>query len=548
MNKSRRYRYLILSFMMIFAIFLISSCNKGDNIGNTNASDTADKETEEIIKTEITSETAAKEDTPNEPKKEERDMLRPYFHYTPEKNMLSDPNGLVYNAKTGEWHLYHQHCDYILRNNKRPYWGHAVSKDLINWKTCDTAISKDFWCMSGSGVVDERNVSGLFDESTDTKERIIAFYTAASNGVSVQMAAYSKDGGYTFTSLSKPIIAKVPTEGGWRDPKVVWINDSTHKNGGYYLMIIGGKYVHFYTSDNLLDWEYNSQLYYQNGDAALAECPDIFPLKAENEDRTLYIILLSQGYYGQGRNYLVGELKEKDGKIHYEALQSRIAINPAMCAAMQSYYNTPDGRRILQGWIPEQTAPESVQKSWNGMITMAVEASLKKDGDIYRMYLSPAKENYRAFSTALYEGKNITINSKSENPLKGISTDAALIKARIDLKNGYSATLTLRSNSKEKTVIHYDKLSKMLTVNTKNSGDGNDATNKTYSLPATLDENGVLTLEIFLDNTVVEVFANGGEAYITAVLFPPEDAKGMSLSAAGTVLIESIAVYDCNMR
>ena len=65
------------------------------------------------------------------------DDRRPRLHFTPRRNWLNDPNGLVHHA--GVWHLFFQH------NPNGDHWadmswGHAVSTDLVTWDERPVAI------------------------------------------------------------------------------------------------------------------------------------------------------------------------------------------------------------------------------------------------------------------------------------------------------------------------------------------------------------------------------------------------------------------------
>ncbi|KAK9351061.1 glycosyl hydrolase [Lipomyces doorenjongii] len=60
---------------------------------------------------------------------------RPQFHFTPEKNWMNDPNGLVYHDE-----IYHIFYQYNPNGTKWGYisWGHAISTDTSHYPTAHT--------------------------------------------------------------------------------------------------------------------------------------------------------------------------------------------------------------------------------------------------------------------------------------------------------------------------------------------------------------------------------------------------------------------------
>ena len=113
---------------------------------------------------------------------------RPYYHFSNSRGWINDPNGLMYNAATGEYHMFYQHNPYgAMWGNM--HWGAASSRDLISWEHHGDVLRPDGLgtIFSGSAVVDHDNTAGF------GKGAVIAFYTSADR-YQQQSMAYSTDG------------------------------------------------------------------------------------------------------------------------------------------------------------------------------------------------------------------------------------------------------------------------------------------------------------------------------------------------------------------
>ena len=228
---------------------------------------------------------------------------RPQLHYTPAKNWMNDPNGLVYYQ--GKYHLFYQ---YNPEGNTwgNMSWGHAVSTDLMHWKELPVAIpyDADELVFSGSAVVDKDNTSGL---GTKANPPLVAIYTSAKPGSQSQSLAYSTDGGLTFTKYGT-VLDIGSAE--FRDPKVFWYAPA--KQWRMVVVKATEHQVSIYSSPNLKNWTHLSDFGPAGAVGGVWECPDLFPLAINGNPRNVkwvMVVNLNPGGIagGSAGQYFVGD-------------------------------------------------------------------------------------------------------------------------------------------------------------------------------------------------------------------------------------------------
>ncbi|WP_269076557.1 GH32 C-terminal domain-containing protein [Arthrobacter antioxidans] len=247
-------------------------------------------------------------------------QYRPFIHFTPEKNWMNDPNGMVYYQ--GKYHLFFQHNPFGTTWGNMS-WGHATSTDLLQWEEQPLAIAQTVNAesvaiediFSGSIVVDETNSSGFGTAETPP---LVAVYTSAYTGAhpthagkQAQSLAYSTDEGQSWTKYEgNPVLDR--NSANFRDPKVFRYDGPA---GSYWVMTTVEATDHrvvLYKSDNLKDWTHLSDFGPANSTAGIWECPDLFPIAVDgdpNNVKWVMVVNLNPGAVagGSGGQYFVGD-------------------------------------------------------------------------------------------------------------------------------------------------------------------------------------------------------------------------------------------------
>lgn len=446
------------------------------------------------------------------------EKYRPQFHFTPEKNWMNDPNGLVYYD--GEYHLFYQ---YNPNGTEWGYmhWGHAVSKDLFHWEHLPIAIfpdndSKDKeFCTaySGSCVVDDNNM--LKKQVGDVKT-LIAFYTSKQCG---QRIAYSTDKGRTWQKWEKNPVIPFDENDDARDPKVFW-----HEESKMWVMVLYRKHnnndklkgVSFYTSDNLIDWQWQSHI---NG---YYECPDLVRLQVKNRPEEYKWVLFD----GDG-SYMIGHFNGKEFTAESAKIKSDMGAN---YYATQTWANIPaeDGRTIQIAWMKGGEYPEM---PFNGQMSIPCEISLHKFSFGYKLMRKPVSEIEVLHDKHYHWENKIVIPGINDNKTKSVKGDCLHIKGDFDLRTSDNFGFIIRHSKKVAgTEISYH--AKRGTISVLNS-----------TVPVALTNNKI-SLEILIDRTSIEIFINGGQTVLSNC-FTPADGNDIVLYTIGGELgIDQLDIYE----
>ncbi len=452
------------------------------------------------------------------------DIHRPRYHFLPPRFWMNDPNGLIFYR--GEFHVFYQHNPGGAVWGDM-HWGHAVSRDLLQWQHLPIALAptpggydKD-GVFSGCMVVDGETPTIVY---TGTQPEVQAIATSSHP----RLESWTKWKG-------NPVILGPPAGldvTGFRDP-FIW------KEDGEWLMALGsgakgkGGLVLLYRSEDLTKWEYLHPLA-ASDDSALGtmwECPNFFPLGRK------HVLLLSPIPLRKAI-YMVGEYRNR--RFTIERVGS--LDDGGHFYAPQVFLDGAD-RRVMFGWSWEGRSREAqVAAGWAGALTLPRVLSLDSGGGL-RMEPHPLCNRLYRFQRAV-KSSPLGEALNKEIAEAGIAGNAGRLDITIEPADARELVLSFYASpdGREETRLVWNREPEQLWVDRAKASLSESQERTVHRTSLTRAKGESLQLTLYLDRSLVEIYANGTCCLTTRIYPTLRDSLGISLKGNGkkTVLREMV--------
>ena len=470
-----------------------------------------------------------------------REKFRPTYHFSPLYGWMNDPNGMVY--KDGEYHLFYQYNPYGSKWGNMN-WGHAISKDLINWEHRPVAITPDALgtIFSGSAVVDHHNTAGFGAGA------IVAIYTQNSDR-QVQSIAYSTDNGRTFTKYeNNPVLVSEARD--FRDPKVFW-----HKESNKWIMVLAvGQEMQLYSSPNLKDWTYESSFGEgQGAHAGVWECPDLIELPVKGTELKKWVLIcnINPGgpFGGSATQYFVGAFDGKQFVNESPALTKWMDYGKDHYATV-TWSNAPEDRKIALAWMSNweyaNNVPTLQYRSANSVPRDLVLYT--KNGQTY-LSSTPSPEVLKLRGKAQKKGSFKVDRSHEVNPVLPDPTGTYEIEIKFKNNGADIMSFQLFNSKGEEVEMYYNLAEKTFTMDRTESGEVSFSKDFPAVTVAPVEGGNEMKLRLFVDKSSIEAFGNDGRFAMTNLVFPSEPYNRISFYAkGGSCNVTSFTVYKLGLK
>jgi beta-fructofuranosidase len=189
------------------------------------------------------------------------------------------------------------------------------------------------------------------------------------------------------------------------------------------------------------------------------------------------------------------------------------------------------GRRIMWAWIFDR--PDGKPRTdfgWSGTMSLPRVLSLDQDGSL----LMDVPEEIERLRYSGRKKKGLTVEADSELVLDDVGGNSLELVTEMHPRGARQCGIKVccSAGSEEQTLVFFDAADKRLKVDTrKSSAAGGPKSVEAGPFELRADES--LKLRIFVDKSVVEVFANGRQAVMRRVYPTRKDSVGVRLFSNG---------------
>ena len=445
------------------------------------------------------------------------DPYRPVYHYVNPEGNLNDPNGLC--TWQGRYHLFYQAFP---PEAPRQHWGHAISEDLVHWTDLPLAIYPGIEdrCHSGSTLVEE--------------DRVVAMYHGYLVG---NMVAVSSDP--LLLNWKKipgnPVIPYIPAGQAtgrpyritdpciWKEKQGYYSLSGTHWKGAAYKDCTMVQQLFF--SRDLRNWKYLGPFVEGTGFTEPGEdgaVPYFWPIGDKH--------ILVFASHPRGSQYLLGDYDTANHRFKPFA-HGRFNYNMMNPGGVHAPSAMPDGKGGV--YVINNLNKALPTQGWDQLMSLVRVLTLREDNTLGIEPVA-AVESLRGDTKSVGER---TLEAGKEIVLDGIAGNAMELAVELDPKTATDVTLNvLRSPGAEE----YTKIMFSRTPKTTIGIDVSHASlHKSVQVrppeigPLALADGEPLKLRVFIDKSVVEVFANGRQCVAVRVYPQRKDSLGVWLRATG---------------
>ncbi len=440
-------------------------------------------------------------------------------HPGPDKARPADPNGAIFYK--GRYHLH-----YIYDVGQGPTgrsWAHVSSTDMVHWKWHPTVLTPP---KTGHGMN-----SGTAFLTKEGKPAIT--YNGQRSGRNY--IALSLDD--TLDKWSEPVSMEPKTADG-KVPKMRHWDPDCWLMGDTYYALSGGKNPTLAKSKDLKNWEFLGEFFHPDfpKDLGVAKGEDVSCANTFKIGNKWMLLCIS---HGLGARYYLGDFKDEKFLPTHHALFNWARWD---FFAPESLL-TPDGRRVMWAWCTLWA--NNVQKVGRkkdfdallkgklqpGIQSLPRELSLSKDGVLQ---IKPLRE-LEQLRTDEKREQNLTVKSNTAYVLKDIAGDTMELEITLEAPSAqeFGVKVLCGKDGSDGFTISSGKTSKTLTVGYINP-------------PFELKKGEDLTLRIFIDKSMIEVFANDRQAAVAWHEYDPKELHVSLFSKGGDLKCKNVSSWKMN--
>jgi beta-fructofuranosidase len=464
------------------------------------------------------------------------DKHRPTYHFSPPENFMNDPNGLC------QWQgLYHLFYQFRADGEDRVHWGHAVSEDLLRWRDLPIALYPDqeHDCFSGQTLVES--------------SRVIATYhgTGAGNAIATASDPLLID---WQKHPKNPVIPIVPVDDDgypyrvfdpciWKEDDGYYALSGVFKNGERSIDCVGVDHV--FRSTDLENWDYVGELIAGDFNSEPGEdyaVPNFWPI-GNGKHMLLFFS------HKRGGQYFVGDYDISTHRFTAD-YHGRLNNGPLAVGSLHAPSATVDesGRFLAIFNVKESREPQG----WSDIMTLPTHLSLRSDNSLSIQPVSEIESLRGEHSRA----PDIEVGPGEEKLLTeyGIAGNAIELKVTIQPGNAHEVGLNVfRSTDAEETTRisffpkgHPRFGSPLLQIDGTVSSVRTDLIPRTPEIsPLDVEDGQPVELRIFIDRSIVEVFANDRQCLTLRAYPDREDSVGIGLfSRGGTAMFTAVEAWQ----